>query len=122
MFNRTNIIAWLERIVPYMYNLTGNDRCGCAYYIIETTKINNYALVIGFDDEDELSIKLAFQPRNSLLQCDFDIDWLMPYNDETGEVWDTSITIDPRDDFEKIIDWFENQWSAMRKNSVVPIF
>ena len=79
---------------------------------------NQWAIVLGWQDgyeEDEtddctdgtwrLCAKLAYQPVNSMMQCDYDIDWLMPYNEETGEVDDNELSIYPDSDASKIIDW-----------------
>ena len=38
-----------------------------------------------------LCAKLAFNGDD--LQCDYDIDWIMPYDEETGVVWDTSMAV-----------------------------
>ena len=79
---------------------------------------NDWAIVLGwadgFDAEENdactdgtwrLCVKLAYQPCNSLMQCDYDIDWLMPYDEETGEVDDTEVSIYPNTDLEETIDW-----------------
>ena len=59
---------------------------------------NDWAIVMASMDYDgdgeSLYAKLAYQPSNSIMQCDYDIDWLMPYDEETGEVWDTELYVD----------------------------
>lgn len=37
--------------------------------------------------------KVAFQSKKNIMQCDYDIDWDMPYNPGTGDVFDTEIEI-----------------------------
>ncbi len=77
-----------------------------------------WALVLGWgagfeeDEKDDcmdgtwrLCAKLAYQSTNSIMQCDYDVDWLMPYNEETGEVDDNEISIYPESNVKEIIDW-----------------
>lgn len=79
---------------------------------------NDWAIVLGwadgFDTEENddctlgtwrLCVKLAYQPWNSLMQCDYDIDWLMPYDEESGEVDDTEVPIYPNTDLAETIEW-----------------
>ena len=79
---------------------------------------NDWAIVLGWEDgfdaeEDDdctdgtwrLCVKLAYQPWNSLMQCDYDIDWTMPYDEETKEVDDTEVAIYPNTDLEETIEW-----------------
>lgn len=72
---------------------------GCIYFPLGNADHKDWAIVIGWqpseDPDDEycydgfrLAAKLAYQPDNSMLQCDFDVDWLLPINDE-GDVDDT---------------------------------
>lgn len=62
---------------------------------------NRWAIVLGWQDGYDksndkyadgtfrLCAKLAYQPVNSAMQSDFDVDWIMPC-DESGEVDDTT--------------------------------
>lgn len=65
---------------------------------------NNWALVLGWESGYEenpdnpfisetygLCAKIAYQSKNNIMQCDYDIDWTMPYNNETMEVDDSSL-------------------------------
>ena len=54
------------------------------------------------DGECRICAKLACQPVNSLMQ-EYDIDWLMPYDEKTGFVDDNEITVDG--DTDAVIDW-----------------
>ena len=43
-----------------------------------------------FDEGYCISAKIGYQHRNNAMQTDYDWDFNMPYDLETGEVWDTS--------------------------------
>lgn len=59
----------------------------------------------GYEDEaDFVLAKIAFCPDNSAMN-EYDIDWLMPYDEETGEVWDTELQISSSD-------WSDAEWLA----------
>ena len=72
------------------------DGCVCMYYILDTTEKYCYALVFNIENTEEFGVnilgKVARQPINSLLQCDYDFDWEFPVykncydidNDEIG--------------------------------------
>ena len=79
---------------------------------------NDWAIVLGWADgfeEDKTDVctdgtwrlcaKVAYQPWNSIMQCDYNIDWSMPYNEESGEVDDTEISIYPNTDLKETINW-----------------
>ena len=89
------------------------------YWILGTDESNNdWAIVLGWSDGFEadetddcmdgtwrLCTKLACQPSNSIMQCDYDIDWVMPYNEETGETDDNELCIYPDTNIEETISW-----------------
>ena len=101
---------------------------GCYHWWLETDNNgNNWAIVLGWqdgyeeDDSDELSdgtwhlaAKVAYQPHNSIMQCDYDFDWIMPYDEETGDVWDTDITVYLNNNHKETIDWLINQFMEMK--------
>lgn len=66
----------------------------------------------GYDKEDDnyysdgyrLCVKVGYQPVNSMMQCDYDVDFNQVYDKETGDVYDTEISLYPDTDFEKIAD------------------
>lgn len=63
-----------------------------------------WALVAGYDGEDNLCAKIAYQSAKSAMQ-EYDIDWLMPcYKD--GEVYYTETRIAEGQDFKKLAEWF----------------
>ena len=113
-----------EKLVKEFTNAVNSQRKlhegrfnGTYYWILNTdAKNNNWAIVLGWsDDGDEdddymdgtyrLCAKLAYQPHNSLMQCDYDVDWIMPYNEESGDVDDTEIPIYSDTNIKEVIDW-----------------
>jgi len=88
---------------------------------------NNWAIVLGYSDgfdeteQDDftdgswrLCAKLAYQSKKSIMQCDYDIDWLMPYDELTGEVDNIEMSIYPETDLISIIDWLWRQYEEYR--------
>lgn len=53
---------------------------------------HDWALLMSYviyDRDDEfVGLKLAYQSSNSIMS-DYHVDWLMPWDDDSGEVWDT---------------------------------
>ena len=79
-----------------------------------------YAIVIGwsegFDPADEgvidgygLCMKMGYKPKNGILY-DFD-DWLMPYDEDTGEVWDTDCSISTTGASKFDVEWILKEWN-----------
>lgn len=88
------------------------------YWLDRDEKDNDWAIVVGWQDgyeedpEDDctdgswrLCAKVAYQPWNSVMQCDYDIDWTMPYDEETGEVDDVEMSIYQDSDLRGIAEW-----------------
>jgi len=73
---------------------------------------NNYYLVVGYmydfdDGEYHLCAKIA-RPVSDVMS-EYDIDFEMPYNPETGDVWDTEVSdVTPSD-----AKWFYDEFNAM---------
>jgi hypothetical protein len=40
------------------------------------------------DDTWRLAVKVGYQPDNSIMQCDYDVDFNLPYNPDNGDVCD----------------------------------
>lgn len=81
-------------------------------------KGNRWAVVLGWvdydgDDEYKLWGKIAYLPKNSYMK-EYDWDWMMPYDEETGEVWDTEIS-NP-DAFDAA--WWLDQWELIKKEYI----
>lgn len=94
---------------------------GTWYWWLDRSGDKHWAICIGFNEPTEernefvnnegyqLCAKLAWQPWNSVLQCDYDVDWMMPVG-EDEEVYDTEVVVDERFYEEGysdgIVDWF----------------
>lgn len=79
---------------------------------------NRWAIVLGYTDYDNpekfyIYGKVAYQPTNSLMQ-EYDIDWTMPYNEETGEVDDMEIRVDDESDLKWLIEQWELQYIELK--------
>lgn len=90
-----------------------NAYTGCWYWRLGQIGNQDFAIVIGWEpgyetdkqdplcwDNHHLAIKLGYQPHNSIMQCDFDVDWTMPYDPETGNIEDTCTAIYTYDSLE----------------------
>ena len=107
-----NKLELTEKISKAIKELRSSHDCGTYYwYLGQDDNNNDWAIVLGWQDgyeEDKhddctdgtwrICIKLAFQPSNSMLQCDYNIDWLLPYNPKTGDVYETEYSIYPNSD------------------------
>ena len=120
LYTKDEIKAALPAAVQNM--ISQNEPIGTYHWKIKHIKQNVWAIVLGYSDGFEpepnnpyrkgdcnLCIKLAFQPNNSVMQCDYDIDWLMPYEDN-GDVDDTELTLSEGDDLNEAVDWLFNQF------------
>ena len=70
---------------------------GCCSICFATDDRYNYAVCIGWHDigdEWVLAWKIGRQTLNNVMQCDLDVDFEMPYSDESGDVDDTLETIE----------------------------
>lgn len=92
-----------------------NKLIGCCHWDLGEINGNTWAICLGWEsgyesdksdpfsyDEMHLAMKLAYQPQNSIMQCDYDIDWLMPYDPETSAVDDNEETVYHDTDFTDI--------------------
>ena len=84
---------------------------GCTYWqTLDVIDGKEFAIVLGwqdgFDTEDgyELCMKLAYLPTNSLMS-EYSVDWLMPYDEKTGDVDDTEICVGNGENIEEDINW-----------------
>ncbi len=94
------------------------DPVGTYYWTLGSFDGNRWAICLGvtdgfepdpndkfmIGDDQHICVKLAYQPTNSLLQCDYDVDWLMPYDEETGTVDDNEECITENTDFDELTD------------------
>lgn len=135
--DRNDVRKWLAGAVADA-RITKNE--GCWVYWLDRTTDKHWALVMAFNpncvvDASEreyigeqyidgygcqLCVKIAYQPWNSMLQCDYDIDWLMPFDSETGDVFDTEFGIreDASGNEGEYLDWLaealEETWNELK--------
>ena len=106
MINKKELTEQISKAIKKMRS--SHDNGTYHWYFGQDDNNNDWAIVLGWQDgyeEDKnddctvdtwrICIKLAYQPLNSMLQCDYDIDWLMPYNKKNGGVYDTNYPIYP---------------------------
>ena len=94
----TSSIKWLN-----------DEKCGCCFQkVAETDGGTGLLIVLGWQDGYDkaepntpnadgtyrICAKIAYQHSNNAMQCDFDVDWYMPYNKKTGDVDDTCAEIE----------------------------
>lgn len=101
------------------YLADNKEQGGC--YRFNTVKIGdkginkNVSIVLGwtdgFDAEEQdkysddtwrLAVKVGYQPVNSMMQCDYDIDFNQVWCENTGDVYETEAILYPNSNFESI--------------------
>lgn len=76
---------------------------GCCHFRLADTNEYEMDIVVGWHntgDGWEIAWKIGMQTFNNAMQCDMDVDFIMPYVKETGEVYDTCEIINPTTDEE----------------------
>lgn len=94
---------WVKSTV----RLLEKEQMGCSSLWFDTDAKDNYAVCIGWHHYDDKRLpdgkyeavwkvawKIGRQSHRNASQCDFDIDFEMPYNPETGDVDCTCEVID----------------------------
>ena len=105
---------------------------GCCHFKLLTDDNNNSWFILmgwsdGFDESDnsrwqsgpcKICTKIGYQSSNNIMQTDLDIDFLMPYDKETGDVDDTEWTLADEPNWDKLADELNkeavrviNQWA-----------
>ena len=126
MIDIIKIKKWLTETID-AYKEDSCDDAITRWHVLDTDNNGNYLAIVcgwtdGFEDngirdwnedgEYRLYMKFAYQPRTSLMQ-EYDIDWLMPYDEETNEVDDTEIPIsDNMDDIKWLLKAYERYVNA----------
>jgi hypothetical protein len=86
--------------------------CGCCHKVIGTTDRHEICICVGWhqydDDGWKVSWKIGQQSFNNGMQCDLDIDFDMPYNPETGDVYDTLSSVPDNPDWSELADEINN--------------
>lgn len=85
------------------YLASTKEQGGCYHWKVCSQGDKDIAVVLGwtqfpdeaddckdkyYDDDFRLAVKVGYQPSNSMMQCDYDIDFNLPYNPDTGDVYD----------------------------------
>ena len=99
----------------YYYRLGGRF-----HYVLGTS---NFAAATEWSEEDLKELALA-QDGNPIvgkiavncddLQCDYDIDWYVPINDRTGDVWDTESAIYNDEDLNALAASIIDEYNKMK--------
>ena len=93
--------------------IESKDYFGTWYIDLGIYGDNRYAIAIAWMDYDndtkyDLYMKIANQPKNSIMQCDYDIDWKMPIIN--GGIFDSEIYA-----VESDVDWMLDQWETLKR-------
>lgn len=123
-------------------NAVNEFRCGengVIYHELDVTleedNHNDWAIVLGWSPVDDISedelddfckqigyqlaVKIAFQPKNSGMQCDYDVDWLLPYDKQgNGDVEDCEWHLSDGDNFRKVIKDVVADWNKNKKKYI----
>lgn len=93
--------VWLKGCVDGLVKTQG----GCCHLKFDTDAKNDYCICVGWhdytgdpkdgDSRYKIAWKIGRQSVRNVMQCDFDIDFEMPYNPETGDIDDTLHVLDP---------------------------
>ena len=91
----------LKKAADYLVDI--KEEGGCYHWKIANKDNKNICIVLGwinnFDEDDpdkdkyqdgpwRLAVKVGYQPDNSVMQSDYDVDFNLPYNPETGVGYD----------------------------------
>ena len=101
--------------------LTTKDYSGTWFSPLFRDNDNLYAVCFAYMDYENndnycLFGKIAMQPRNSIMQCDYDMDWNCPIDDK-GDVIDTEISI-TECTFDNDIKWLLDTWNSFKKECI----
>ena len=94
------------------------DHCGTWYTDLGYYNGNRWAIAIAWMDWEntnnwQLYGKVAYQPSNSIMQCDYDIDWMMPMADD-GEIDDTEIYVGSVNDADDLL----KTWNRIKREYI----
>ena len=110
----------VNRIIDTIKEAESDGPSGTTYIVDldYDDKGNRWAVVLGWVDYDgdgeyKLWGKIAYLPKNSYMK-EYDYDWEMPYDEETGEVWDTEISNPDAYD----VSWWLDQWEMIKKEYI----
>ena len=118
-----------EGFVKALSNLKNGEE-GVYYWKLSNTNGNVWAIVLGWAEDDNedngtnkchklgynLAVKIGFQSEKSIMQYDYSIDWLLPYDKETGEVADCEYFLFDKDIPSEILDSILEDWNENKDN------
>lgn len=64
---------------------------------------------------ERIVMKVGWKPINAPMS-DYDIDWLQPYDTETGDVDDREISLSTEEDFDNAYDWMIKSFEDFKAN------
>lgn len=112
MYNRKQLLKEITEVVKRELKLPREEQSiGTYHWDLRDDGKFTWAIVLAWEEnvyefgDNVLFGKVAFQPNNSAMQCDYDIDWFMPYNEETGDCDDTEVSFHLEDNIEREINW-----------------
>lgn len=116
--NKGKIEAEYEDAVEEAMTYIGSDETVPTWHWnIGEDEDNYYAIVLGFSEERDLMCKWAYIAKNSAMN-DYAWDYKMPYDSDTGDVWDSEQSVDDGygdvdyllDDFKRYADQRNSEW------------
>ena len=116
--NKENLVA---AVAAAINEITATHFIGTYHWHLDTDDNgNDWAIVMAYmdyngDGNEKLYAKLAYQPSNSIMQCDYDVDWLMPYDETTGEEWDTEQMVYSAEYAEELVNWLLKAYEDYKK-------
>jgi hypothetical protein len=114
------------------YLASTKEEGGCYHWKVATKNKMNICIVLGwspafdkekpdkyYDDGYRLAVKIAYQSANSIMQCDYDIDWQSPRDQFNDDTW-AEYGIYPTTNFEALAkdtnsnaDWTLEHWKEL---------
>lgn len=102
---------------------------GVHYWKLTNKDGNLWAIVVGWAEDDNpddgtdkchiagynVAAKIAFQPTSSIMQSDYSVDWLLPYDKDSGEVEECEWFFSDKDEPKKILDDILKDWNENKE-------
>ena len=87
------------KVLKSWYEDLEESQEGCCSFLYNSDAKHNYFVCMGFvpdgKDEWKIATKIGWQEFNNCMQTDFDINFCIPYDEDTGIVDDTCSVLDP---------------------------
>lgn len=103
--------------------IRANDTTGTWYRVLKVSEGLRWAICAAWMDYDDdgnnvVHAKIAYQPVNSLMQCDYDIDWIMPMVDGWVDDTEIRIGISVFDVTEEKIEYLAQEWDRIQREYI----